>query len=46
VPLILSHKTGIPEIYGIEIQRESFELALKNLDVNGLSGRLHLFMMM
>ncbi len=41
VPLILAHKTDIPEICGIEIQKGSFELALKNIEVNGLSGRLH-----
>lgn len=40
IPLVLSHKTGIPEIWGIEVQRASYELALKNADLNGLSGRV------
>lgn len=43
VPLILSHKTDAGYIGGIEIQRESFQLAQKNITENGLNGRLHMF---
>lgn len=40
VPLILSHKTDLEEIYGLEIQKESFLLALKNIEMNGLEDRI------
>lgn len=40
VPLILSHKTEVPEIMGLELQKESYEISLKNIEVNGLSGRV------
>ncbi len=40
VPLILSHKTDLKEIFGLEIQKESFLLALKNSRINGLEDRI------
>ncbi len=43
VPLILSHKTEAAYIGGVEIQNNSYQLALKNCRHNGLSGRLHFF---
>ena len=40
VPLILGHKTEITEIFGLEIQEESFIRALKNMGINGLEDRI------
>ena len=40
VPIILSHKTNAEFIYGIEYQRDSFERALRNVELNNLEGRL------
>ncbi len=40
IPLILSHKTEVPRIVGIEIQEKSLELAVRNVEMNGLSGRI------
>ncbi|HZK88092.1 MAG TPA: methyltransferase [Anaerovoracaceae bacterium] len=39
VPIILSHKTDIDKIYGLEIQKESFQRALRNMIINGLVKR-------
>ena len=36
VPLILSHKTGIPKIAGIEVQEGSFDRAVRSSNLNGL----------
>ncbi len=41
VPLILSHKTGIPEIVGVELLKENCDLALETADINGLGDRMH-----
>lgn len=40
VPLILSHKTDAPQIIGVELQAASFARAQKNVQLNGLQGRL------
>ncbi|MDD5922178.1 MAG: methyltransferase domain-containing protein [Eubacteriales bacterium] len=40
LPLILSHKTDIPEILGIEMQENSFRLAERNVGLNALEGRV------
>jgi len=40
IPLILSHKTEIPEITGIEVQKDSFDRAERNRCLNGLEGRV------
>ncbi|MBK5245647.1 MAG: methyltransferase domain-containing protein [Peptostreptococcaceae bacterium] len=42
VPLILSHKTDITEIFGLEIQKESFQRALRNMELNGLEKRIEI----
>jgi tRNA1Val (adenine37-N6)-methyltransferase len=40
IPLIISHKTDIPDIKGIELVKENYELAVKNAENNGLSDRI------
>ncbi len=40
IPLILSHKTSAKQIYGLEIQKEAFEVACKNIHANGLEDRI------
>ncbi len=40
IPLILSHKTEIPSITGIEVQEASYGRALRNSAMNGLEGRV------
>jgi tRNA1Val (adenine37-N6)-methyltransferase len=40
IPLILSHKTAAKQIYGLEIQKESYEVACRNIQANGLDDRL------
>ncbi len=42
VPLILSHKTDLSKIFGLEIQKESFLRALKNNRINGLEDRIEI----
>lgn len=42
VPIILSHKTDIDRIFGLEIQKESFRRALKNMKLNGLENRIEI----
>lgn len=41
IPLFLSKKTNA-NIYGIEIQRVSYELALKNININNLNEQIYL----
>lgn len=43
IPLILSHKTEAEYIAGIEVQEQVYNIACKNIEVNGLSGRLDFF---
>ncbi len=40
IPLILSHKTSAEEIYGMELQEESFLRAQRGFELNGLTHRL------
>lgn len=40
IPLILSHKTDIPSITGIEVQDASYDRAVRNSRMNGLEGRV------
>ena len=40
IPLILSHKTDCESIYGIELQKSSFELFCENIQLNSLQNRL------
>lgn len=40
VPIILSHKTNAEFIYGIEYQKDSFDRAVRNVELNGLGDRL------
>jgi len=42
VPLILSHKTDIDKIFGLEIQKESFQRALRSIKINGLEKRIEI----
>ena len=40
IPLILSHKTALRDIQGIEFQKNIFDLASENIRYNGLEERL------
>ena len=40
IPIILSHKTDASEIYGLEVQADSYSRACRNVELNGLSGRI------
>jgi tRNA1Val (adenine37-N6)-methyltransferase len=40
IPLILSHKTVAKEIFGLEVQKEAYETACKNISENGLDDRI------
>ena len=40
IPLILSHKTSAAEIYGMELQEDSFRRTQRNFALNGLTHRL------
>lgn len=42
VPLILSHKTNFTEIWGLELQDESIQLAKDNITLNQLDERIFL----
>lgn len=37
IPLILSHKTSMEEIYAVEIQKDSFDRACRNIELNKLT---------
>lgn len=41
IPLVLRHKTQAAEIWGVELQKGSFELAVRTMELNGLSGEIH-----
>lgn len=43
VPLILSHKTAAAVICGIELQKDSFELAERNISINELGSRIRFY---
>lgn len=40
IPLILSHKAAFQKIYGVEIQQNSYELFLRNIEINALENRI------
>lgn len=40
VPILLSAKTKIPKIFGIELQEEIFDTAKRSVDLNGLAERV------
>ena len=40
IPLILSHKTKAGSIYGLEIQKNSWDRAVRSAELNGLTERL------
>ena len=40
IPLIMSHKTDAAFIYGIEYQKDSYDRAKRNVELNGLSDRV------
>lgn len=40
VPLILSHRTEAAEIFGVELQQDSYERALRNAAINDLEERV------
>ena len=40
IPLVLSHKTDIPNLIGVEVQQNSYGRALRNVEVNHLEGRM------
>lgn len=40
IPLVLSHKTAIKEIYGLEIQESAYLRAKRNIAINDLSERI------
>ena len=42
VPLILSHKTKIMEIYGLEIQEPSVDRGRRSVELNGLEKRIEI----
>ena len=42
IPLILSHKTDIEKIYGIEVQNDSYHRAMRNVQINNLENRLEM----
>lgn len=40
IPLIMSHKTKAEFLYGIEYQKDSFDRAKRNVELNDLDGRV------
>lgn len=40
IPLIMSHKTDAKKIYGIEYQKDSYDRANRNAELNGLKERV------
>ena len=42
IPILLSHKTKIPKLFGLEIQEDVFEMANRSVTLNRLSERLQL----
>lgn len=42
IPLILSHRTEAEEIIGVEVQQDSYERGLRNIEINNLSQRIRL----
>lgn len=42
VPLVVKHKTEAAEIWGVELQKKSFDLAVRNMELNGVSDCIHI----
>lgn len=42
IPTLLSAKTNTPELYGLEIQEEVAQMAMRSAELNGLSDRLRI----
>lgn len=42
IPLILSHRTEASEIVGVEVQQDSWERGLRNVQLNGLNERIRM----
>lgn len=42
IPIILGTKVKSTEIWGVEIQADLAEMAKRNVEINGLSGRVHI----
>lgn len=40
IPLILSHKTDVKSLIGVELQENSWERAVRNAEINDLAGRI------
>ena len=40
IPTILSYKTDVPDLIGVEVQNEAYERALRNVGINGLEERV------
>jgi len=40
IPLILSHKTALDNIYAVEIQKDSYERILRNIEMNKLKDKI------
>ena len=40
IPIIMTHKTRAEFIYGIEYQKDSYDRAVRNIELNGLEERL------
>ena len=43
IPLILSYKTSCSRIYGVEVQQNSYERAVRSVQRNGLQARVQFF---
>ena len=41
VPILMSAKYNAKKFYGIEIQKRSYELAVKNIEINALGDKVH-----
>lgn len=42
IPMILSHRTEAAEIVGVEVQQDSYERGMRNVQLNGLKDRVRL----
>lgn len=42
IPILLSHKTKIPKLFGLEIQEEVSRMATRSAELNKLCDRLHI----
>jgi len=42
IPMILSHRTEASEIVGVEVQQDSYERGMRNIQLNDLGGRVRL----